>query len=144
MTAIHLLSQDAASIPVWLARTEALHRDFRPALPADYAAYLGLMFAEGAEMAVLHLAEVPKALAVFRLFHTTFQGRRFYIDDLVTQQAERGAGHGTALLAWCEARARALGCRTFALDSGVQRNAAHRFYFRNGMTIGSFSFSKPL
>ena len=56
------------------------------------------MFAEGAEMAVLHRAGVPKSLAVYRAHHTTFQGYRFYIDDLVMDAAERGLGHDAALL----------------------------------------------
>jgi GNAT superfamily N-acetyltransferase len=141
---IHLLTDDPASINDWLARSEALHRMLRPSLPADYAAFMHRMFAEGAAMAVLHDAGTPRALAVFRHFHTTFQGHRFYLDDLVADEAHRSAGHGGALLAWCEAHARALGCDTFALDSGPQRAAAHRFYFRERFAIASFGFTKAL
>ena len=36
------------------------------------------------------------------------------------------------------------GCDTFSLDSGTQRTQAHKFYFREGMTINSFHFSKTL
>jgi len=32
----------------------------------------------------------------------------------------------------------------FTLDSGVQRNQAHKFYFREGMTITSFHFTQVL
>jgi GNAT superfamily N-acetyltransferase len=102
------------------------------------------MFSEGARMAVLHEAEMPKALAVYRIHHTTFSGRRFYVDDLVTLEHERGNGYGAALLQWCEEAARTQGCESFGLDSGVQRAAAHRFYFRQGMAITAFSFAKPL
>ncbi len=140
--AVHLLQDDEATISAWLRRSEPLHRTLRPALPADYEGYLRQMFSEGARMAVLHVSDAPKALAVYRIHHTTFQGRRFYIDDLVTDERERGQGLGAALLDWCLAKARAEGCDTFALDSGVQRSAAHRFYFRHGLTISSFSFTK--
>lgn len=141
---VHLLSDSAMTMADWLARAESLHRVLRPNLPADYETYLRLMFAEGAEMAVLHEQEVPKALAVFRVLHTTFNGRRFYIDDLVTVEGERGRGYGAGLLRWCEDQARTRGCDTFALDSGVQREAAHRFYFRHGMSIMAFGFAKRL
>jgi hypothetical protein len=36
------------------------------------------------------------------------------------------------------------GCDTFALDSGTQRQQAHKFYFREGLTIPAFHFSKSL
>ena len=34
--------------------------------------------------------------------------------------------------------------RTCVLDSGTHRPQAHKFYFREGMVITSFSFKKPL
>ena len=40
--------------------------------------------------------------------------------------------------------AKALGCSALTLDSGVQRQRAHHFYFREGMHIASFSFKKAL
>jgi hypothetical protein len=45
---------------------------------------------------------------------------------------------------WLEAEARRQGADTFALDSGVQRAQAHKFYFNQGMSIFSYSFAKPL
>ena len=141
---VHSLLDAPATIPEWLGRTEALHRSLRPDLPSAYQAYLEQMFSEGAHMAVLHVSGTPKALAIYRIHHTTFAGLRFYMDDLVTTELERGQGYGTALLSWCEATARTKGCSTFALDSGVQRAAAHRFYFRHGLTVLAFSFAKRL
>ena len=142
--AVHLLQDDAATIGDWLRRAERLHRSLRPALPADYEGYLRRMFSEGARMAVLPVSGEPKALAVYRIHHTTFQGLRFYLDDLVTDEEERGRGLGAALLDWCVARARSEGCDTFALDSGVPRSAAHRFYFRHGLTISAFAFTRDV
>lgn len=142
--AVHLLQDDETNIAAWLGRSEHLHRSLRPALPADYEGYLRRMFSEGAQMAVLHEAETAKALAVYRIQYTTFNGRRFYVDDLVTVENARGKGYGEALLQWCEDVARTQGCDTFSLDSGVQRAAAHRFYFKHGLTIMAFGFAKPL
>lgn len=86
-------------------------------------------------MAVMPSFEETKALAVYRIHQTTFQGRRFYLDDLVTGEEERGQGLGATLLDWCVTRARTERCDTFALESGVQRTAAHRFYLRHGLEI---------
>jgi GNAT superfamily N-acetyltransferase len=131
------------NLPLLLG-SETLHRELRPGLPASYSDYMRRMFSEGAEMAVLLENGSPKSLAVYRCHHTTFHGFRFYVDDLVTGEAERGSGYGAALLSWCEARARERGCDTFALDSGVHRQRAHRFYFRHGLAIFAFSFTKAL
>jgi hypothetical protein len=40
--------------------------------------------------------------------------------------------------------ARESGCANFNLDSGTQRQQAHKFYFREGLVVTSFHFAKPL
>ena len=67
-----------------------------------------------------------------------------YVDDLVSDQSARSRGAGRRMLAWLEDKSRTLACGVLALDSGVQRHAAHRFYFREGMHIASFCFRKAL
>ena len=141
---VHLLQNERSTISDWLARSERLHRTLRPDLPASYEALMRRMFDEGARMAILPLLDEPKALAVYRIHQTTFQGRRFYLDDLVVDEAERGQGLGATLLEWCVSQARKERCDTFALESGVQRAAAHRFYLRHGMNIVSFGLTKAL
>jgi GNAT superfamily N-acetyltransferase len=84
------------------------------------------------------------AVAGWRLVACTTAGRRLYIDDLVTDDATRSAGHGKLLLTELEQRARDAGCTVLDLDSGVQRGAAHRFYFRERMTITAYHFTAPL
>ena len=138
------VSDDIVRHGAWLTRSSALHRSLRPALPKRYAPYMRQMFAEGAEMAILHTRGAVRSIAVYRCHHTTFHGYRFYIDDLVTDEAQRGRGFGAALLRWCEQRARARGCGTLDLESGVQRPLTHRFYFREGLEIFAFGFSKRL
>jgi GNAT superfamily N-acetyltransferase len=80
------------------------------------------------------------AVAGWRLVACTTATRRLYIDDLVTDPNVRSAGHGHLLLAELEGRARQAGCRILDLDSGVHRGDAHRFYFRERMTIASYHF----
>lgn len=130
--------------PEWLARAEAVHRQLRDRLPADYARRLAEVFAGGARMMLATEGEQVRGVAVWRLVQNTYEGSRLYLDDLVTDAAHRSRGVGRFLLGAIEERARALGCDVVALDSGTQRTAAHRFYFREGFVIPSFCFRKSL
>ena len=84
------------------------------------------------------------AVAGFRLLECLATGKTLYVDDLVTHEDRRSRGHGEVLVRWLEDAARKAGCETFSLDSGTQRTAAHRLYFRMGMVIPSFHFTKKL
>jgi GNAT superfamily N-acetyltransferase len=86
----------------------------------------------------------PKAVAGFRLSECLSSGRFLYVDDLVTTAAERSCGYGEALLNWLIDYARQQQCQSFQLDSGVQRFAAHRFYFRQRLAITCYRFEKSL
>jgi GNAT superfamily N-acetyltransferase len=130
------------ALPGWLARAEGVHRQLRPKLPADYPAKMRLVFAQGGEMCVAAVGEEVAGLAVFRVFENTHVGARFYVDDLVTDERRRSGGIGRALVAWLEAQARSRGCPGLDLESGTHRTGAHRFYFREGFVIPSFSFRK--
>jgi len=43
-------------------------------------------------------------------------------------------------LDWLKAEAKAQGCNELHLDSGVHREQAHKFYFREGLTISAYHF----
>ncbi len=128
----------------WLSRSERVHRQLRPQLMPDYAGEMARVFDGGARMIVVVEDDAVLGLAVYRVLEKTFTRREFYVDDLVTDEARRSNGVGHALLAWCEARARTLSCTQLALDSGTQRQQAHKFYFREGLPITSFHFAKQL
>ena len=128
--------------PDLLAAAEAVHRQLRTNLAADYRARLETVFASGAEMAVALDGGRVAGLTVFRVIEKTFSGRELYCDDLVTDEVVRSKGAGKAMMAYLERVARERGCDTFALDSGCQRQQAHKFYFREGMTITAFRFQK--
>jgi GNAT superfamily N-acetyltransferase len=130
--------------PTWLLRAEAVHRQLRPMLPLDYVARLSEVFVNGGRMALLVDGDLVRAVAVWRLVENTYEGRRLYVDDLVSDEACRSQGMGKRLLGWLETQAKSLACDVLALDSGVQRQKAHRFYFREGMHIPSFCFRKAL
>jgi GNAT superfamily N-acetyltransferase len=130
--------------PEWLGRAEAVHRQLRPTLPPAYEDKLRRVFAQGGRMVVATEGEQVLGVAVWRCYEDSFNDRKFYVDDLVTDEAERSRGVGRALLAECERLGRELGARVLALDSGVHRGRAHAFYFREGMSVTSFSFRKAL
>ena len=127
-----------------LGRAQAVHRQLRPHLPPDYAARMKQVFAGGAEMAVAIRAGEVAGIAVFRVLEKTFSGRELYCDDLVTDAGRRSTGVGHALIAYMEKVGRERGCDVLALDSGTQRQQAHKFYFREQMPITAFHFSKKL
>jgi hypothetical protein len=87
---------------------------------------------------------VVTGVAVYRVHENTFQGKQLYVDDLVTDEKRRSTGVGRALLSYLEQKARAAGLENLALDSGTQRQQAHKFYFREGMVVTSFHFGKRL
>ncbi len=89
-----------------------------------------------------YLAEdgLVRSVAGFRLMENLASGRVLYVDDLVTDSAARSKGFGQQLLDWLLKEAKAAGCDTLELDSGVQCFDAHRFYLRNRMHIVSHHF----
>ena len=127
-----------------LAAAERVHRQLRPHLPEDYTARMKEVFAGGAEMAVAVIAGEVAGITVFRVLEKKFSGRELYCDDLVTDEAKRSTGVGHALIAYMEKLGRERHCDTFALDSGTQRQQAHKFYFREQLPITAFHFSKKL
>ena len=102
------------------------------------------MQAEGFLLACLEEDRHVRAVAGYRYLDLLFSGPTLYVDDLVTDPGQRSRGHGAALLGWLQEQARAKGCSTLTLDSGVQRTDAHRFYFRERMSIVGYHFSLPL
>jgi GNAT superfamily N-acetyltransferase len=130
--------------PIWLRRAESVHRQLRTALPADYEGRMKRVFAGGARMCVAVEGDAVRGVAVYRISENTFEGLHLYVDDLVTDERQRSKGVGRALMEHLQKLAKAAGCEAYTLDSGTQRQRAHKFYFREGMVVTSFHFRKPL
>ena len=127
-----------------LVAAESVHRQLRPHLPQDYVGRMKEVFGGGAEMAVAIVGSRVAGVAVFRILEKTFTGRELYCDDLVTDEKQRSTGVGHALITYMEKIGRERRCDVLALDSGTQRQQAHKFYFREQMPITAFHFSKKL
>lgn len=127
-----------------LRQGEAFHRMFRQQIEGDYVAHLRQMAAEGAFLLQLVHENEVRAIAVWRSYLTTYCGRRFEIDDLLTAEGHRSKGYGATMIRALEAKARLLACAAVMLTSATWRVDAHRFYFRERFAINAFQFNKPL
>ena len=66
-----------------------------------------------------------------------------WIPDLIVTAGVRRRGAAQALLQQAEHRARERGCRYLTLESGHQRDDAHRLYLAFGMADTGKQFTKP-
>ena len=114
----------------------------RPSLPSrEYLLTVRrMMLADGYRLVALHENGAVRAVAGYRFMEMLYCGKILYVDDLNTDEAHRSRRFGKALLDWLKSEARANGCAQLHLDSGVQRENTHRFYFREGLTISAYHF----
>ena len=126
--------------------TREVMRQLRPNVPSDeYVARVARMKqTDGYQLAALYDDEAVRAVAGYRIMEMLYCGKIMYVDDLNTDERYRSKGYGKALMDWLKAEARTQGCGQLHLDSGVQRERTHRFYFREGLTINCYHFRMPL
>lgn len=130
--------------PELLARVETIHRHLRPQIPAPYVDRMKEVFATGAEMAVAVDEGVPCGVVVYRVTINTMVGKKLYSEDLVADPDTRSKGVGRVLMDFLKQEGRDRGCVSIELESGTQREQAHKFYFREGFTIKAFGFKQSL
>ena len=120
-------------------------RELRPHLRVDsFTAVYAEGHPQGLRFTAAYEGGRCVGVAGWRIVATTATLRKLYVDDLVTTADARSTGVGRTLLAALAERAEAAGCSALDLDSGVHRADAHRFYMREGLTIGSFHFARGL
>ena len=126
--------------------TREVMRQLRPHVFSDdyLAAVWRMKQTDGYQLAALYDGDEVRAVAGYRFMEMFYSGRILYVDDLNTDERFRSKGYGKALLDWLKAEARAQGCGQIHLDSGVQREQTHRFYFREGLTINCYHFHMTL
>lgn len=119
-----------------IMRTYEVMRQLRPEMsPDEYVpAVRRLMAQEDYRLVTVLDDEQVRAVAGYRLMEMLYCGRILYIDDLVTDERVRSRGFGRQLLDWLKEAARARRCTEVHLDSRLHREAAHRFYEREGFT----------
>lgn len=100
--------------------------------------------AEGFRLAYIEEQGRVVAVAGYRVCSNLFMGKHLYVDDLVTRDSSRSLGFGEKMIQWLRNVAKSENCNYFHLDSGTARTQAHKFYFKQGLTIASFHFSEQL
>jgi GNAT superfamily N-acetyltransferase len=118
----------------------------RPKLNGDeFVSRVRRQMAEsGYQLAFIETGGHVVANAGFRISECLSAGKYLYVDDLIVDENTRSNGYGQQLTDWLINYARTHHCDEFRLDSGVQRFAAHRFYFRQRMVISAYHFTLPL
>ena len=77
-------------------------------------------------------------------YYLHFSRKSAEIVNLVVDENVRGHGVGKKLLVFFEQIAVDLGCVCLEVDSGKHREAAHRFYMREGFSFKHYKFTKGL
>ena len=117
-------------------------RQLRPQITED--AYLStvrrMMQTDGYLQAAVFEGHTVVAVAGYRFMEMLYAGKTLYVDDLNTDDTRRSRGHGKMLMDWLKNEAKSRGCVQLQLDSGVQREQTHRFYFREGLAINCYHF----
>lgn len=128
-----------------LKRCYPVVKQLRPDLSlGQFIERVELQQKEGFQLVALFSAEKVHAVAGIRILNSLADGRFLYVDDLVTDEAERSNGYGKTMFEWIVNHAKAAGCQSLELDSRVHRFEAHRFYLRQRMDISCHHFSLKL
>ncbi|MCT4776799.1 GNAT family N-acetyltransferase [Exiguobacterium aquaticum] len=111
-------------------------------------AYLELVSAmrpQGYELYALYADDTIVSLAGIEVRVNLYLEKHVFIYDLVTCMNHRSKGYGEMLLHFVHEYARDLGAKYVALESGLARTEAHRFYTdKMDYAITSYSFRKQL
>jgi GNAT superfamily N-acetyltransferase len=99
---------------------------------------------EGFQIAVIKHNDEVLAATGFRFQHFLYAGKVLYVDDLITHPAKKKSGLASTLIAWLNEKAKTEDCSELHLDSGYQRNDAHRLYLKSGFDLTSHHFSKKV
>ena len=129
-----------------IGQTCEVMRQLRPDLsPDEYVPTVRrLMAQEGYRLVALTEDGQVRAVAGYRMVEMLYCGRILYIDDLITDERVRSHGFGRQLLDWLKTAARTQRCTEVHLDSRLHREAAHRFYEREGFARTCYHFAAVL
>ena len=126
--------------------TREVMRQLRPNITRDdyLPTVRRLMATNGYHLAAVYDDGEVRGVAGYRFIEMLYCGPIMYVDDLNTDEGHRSKGFGRTLMDWLKDEARAHGCRELHLDSGVQREQTHRFYFRERLTVNCYHFRVSL
>ncbi|WP_251135336.1 GNAT family N-acetyltransferase [Exiguobacterium sp. s151] len=110
-----------------------------------YHELVAAMRPQGYELYALYADDTIVSLAGIEVRLNLYLEKHVFIYDLVTCVNHRSNGYGEMLLHFVHEYARDLGAKYVALESGLARTEAHRFYTdKMDYVITSYSFRKQL
>ena len=110
----------------------------------EFRRRLAIQAAEGYRIVYIEQDGRIAAAAGCRVASFMAWGKVFYVDYLIADPELRRAGLGGALLDWLRAEGERLGCDEMHLDTGYQRQDAHRLYLRKGMLFAGHHMALKL
>lgn len=125
----------------------AAREDLGPPLPDVYRHALHAVLADQRQqLLVVEDEGLVLGTAVLVIVpNLTHQGRPYaFVENVVVDETQRGAGCGELLLRHAIAEARRAGCYKLSLTSNKERHDAHRFYRRLGFEATSEGFRVDL
>jgi len=93
-----------------------------------YFELLSQMKKEGYQLFALYDEEKIVSLAGLSWRTNFYNKKHIYIHDLITDASGRSRGYGESLLSYIHNWGKENGAEFVALESGIQRKDAHRFY----------------
>ncbi len=134
-----------ASDPSEWLRCFPVLSELRPHLQEDAFVDTMMRLAKTTQFQLAYLDDGGvRAVAGLRIAEWLHSGRYLEIEDLITANGERSKGYGGILFDWIKQYAIDQNCNQLRLVSGIQREAAHRFYLRKGMVFEAKYFSMNL
>jgi GNAT superfamily N-acetyltransferase len=106
---------------------------------------INVMKQQGYELFALIENDDIQSVAGVAIQTNLYLDKHLFIYELVTNEANRSKGYGEQMINFLIHYAKENGCKHIALESGVQREDAHRFYEQKiGMKKASFSYRLAL
>ncbi|WP_413612748.1 GNAT family N-acetyltransferase [Bdellovibrio sp. HCB-110] len=129
-----------------LERCYPIMKELRPHLSFEeyIAIYNEAHIADGYEIVAIEDKGQIMAVMGYRFLSDYVRGRHVYVDDLVSTEKARSQGLGAELLKFAEEIAKASGCNTLRLCTGIENVRGVKFYERNGWTKRAFAYTKKL
>ncbi|MET3292653.1 UNVERIFIED_CONTAM: GNAT superfamily N-acetyltransferase [Brevibacillus sp. OAP136] len=121
-------------------------KELRTHLTEDsYLELLDTMKRDGYRLYALYADEQITALAGVAIRTNFYYKKHVFVYDLITRAQDRSKGYGELLLGHVHELAKQDGCEIVALESGLHRTDAHRFYeTKMGYERFCYSFKKML
>ncbi|MEK4522485.1 GNAT family N-acetyltransferase [Psychrobacillus sp. FSL W7-1493] len=93
-----------------------------------YIDLLQEMQKDGYKLCALYVQEKMVSLIGYSWRTNFYNKRHIFVYDLITDTTQRSGGYGEKLLKYIHEYAKENGAEYVALESGLQRKEAHRFY----------------